>query len=226
VPSADPADGDFLRRLTDSEAKSLEARSRRKSFARGAIIFRDGDPGDEALVLRSGRVKVSSRRRSREVILAVLDPGSLLGEVSAIDGGPRSATVVALEPVEVDVTSFADFREFLEEHPRVASELLRFVVRRLRDASLRQVEFGTVDTLGRLCVSLTQLADRYGHRNGDHVEVDAPINQQELAEWAGMSREAVVKGLRQLRSLGWLTVDGRALTLLDPQAIRRRAGQR
>jgi len=226
VPSADSADGDFLRRLTDSEAKSLEARSRRKSYARGAIIFRAGDPGDDAFVLRKGRVKVSVRRRSREVILAVLDPGSLLGEVSAIDGGSRSATVVALEPVEVDVTSFADFHEFLEEHPRAAGELLQLVVARLRDASLRQVEFGTVDTLGRLCMSLTRLAERYGRPNGDHTEVDAPINQQELAEWAGMSREAVVKGLRQLRSLGWLTVDGRALTLLDAPAIRRRAGQR
>ena len=226
MPSADPADGDFLRRLTDSEAKSLEDRSRRKSFARGAIIFRAGEAGDDALVLRKGRVKVSIRRRNREVILAVLDPGSLLGEVSAIDGGPRSATVVALEPVEVDVTSFADFREFLDENPRVAGELLQLVVTRLRVASLRQVEFGTVDTLGRLCASLTQLADRYGRPNGDQIEVDAPINQQELAEWAGMSREAVVKGLRQLRSLGWLTVEGRALTLLDPAAIRRRAGQR
>jgi len=228
MPSADTADGDFLRRLTDSEAKSLEVRSRRKSFPRGATIFRAGDPGDEALVLRKGRVKVSVRRRSRsrEVILAVLDPGSLLGEVSAIDGGSRSATVVALEPVEVDVTSFADFREFLDENPRVAGELLQLVVARLREASLRQVEFGTVDTLGRLCVSVAQLADRYGRPEGDHVEVEAPINQQELAEWAGMSREAVVKGLRQLRSLGWLSVDGRALTLLDPPAIRRRADQR
>jgi CRP-like cAMP-binding protein len=229
APQAAPVDtseGDFLRRLTPSEAASLKTRSRRQAFARGAVIFRAGDPGDDVLVLRDGRVKVTVRRRSREVILAVLDPGSLLGEVSAIDGGSRSATVVALEPVEVDVTSFADFRAFLDEHPRVEGELLQLVVARLRVASLRQVEFGTVDTLGRLCMSLTQLGERYGRPSGDQVEVDAPINQQELAEWAGMSREAVVKGLRQLRSLGWLTVDGRALTLLNPQAIRRRGGQR
>ena len=226
MPSADSADGDFLRRLTDVEAKASQPAAGGSLFARGAIIFRDGDPGGEALVLRTGRVKVSARRQSREVILAVLDPGSLLGEVNAIDGGPRSATVVALEPVEVDAVSAADFRAFLEEHPRVSGELLQLVIARLRDASLRQVEFGTVDTLGRLCVSLTQLAERYGRPLGDHVEVDTPINQQELAEWAGMSREAVVKGLRQLKSLGWLTVDARVLTLLDPQAIRRRAGQR
>ncbi len=223
---ADTAEGDFLPRLMTSEAERLAALSRRESFARGAVIFRAGEPGDDVLLLRVGRVKVSVRRRSREIILAVLDPGSLLGEVSAIDGGSRSATVAALEHVEVDVTSFADFRKFLDEHPRVAGELLQLVVARLRDTSLRQVEFGTVDTLGRLCMSLTQLAERYGRPLGDHIEVDAPINQQELAEWAGMSREAVVKGLRQLRSLGWLTVDGRALTLLNPPAIRRRGGQR
>ncbi|MGO9149634.1 MAG: helix-turn-helix domain-containing protein [Acidimicrobiales bacterium] len=72
---------------------------------------------------------------------------------------------------------------------------------------------------------------RVGRRGDDvrgpvAVEVDAPINQQEVAKWAGMSREAVAKGRRQLRGLGWLTVDARVLTLLDPQAIRRRAGQR
>jgi CRP-like cAMP-binding protein len=70
VPSADSAEGDFLRRLTDPEAKSLEARSRRKSFTKGAIIFREGDPGGEALVLRVGRAaaaKSSWRFSTREV---------------------------------------------------------------------------------------------------------------------------------------------------------------
>lgn len=177
-------------------------------------------------MLASGRVKVSARRHGREVILAVLDPGSLLGEVSTLDGGPRSATVVALEPVEVDVADAADFRQFLADHPRVAGELLQLVVARLRDTSLRQVEFGTADTLGRICASLIQLADRYGRDRGDHVELDAPISQQELAGMAGMSREAAVKGLRQLRNLGWLSVDARVLVLLDPESIRRRGAQR
>ena len=187
VPSAESAEGDFLRRLTDAEAKSLETRSRRKSFARGAIIFRDGDPGGEALVLRAGRVKVSARRHSREVILAVLDPGSLLGEVSAIDGGPRSATVVALEPVEVDAVSVAHFHGSSMSTPAWPASFCSWSSPG-SGPSPRQVEFGTIDMLGRLCGSLTQLAERYGRPLGDHVEVDAPINQQELAEWAGMSR--------------------------------------
>ena len=109
MPSADSAEGDFLRRLTDAEAKSLEVRSRRKSYPKGAIIFREGDPGGEASSSAPARVQVSARRRSREVIPAVLDPGSLLGEMSAVDGRSRSATVVALEPVEVTSRAMPTF---------------------------------------------------------------------------------------------------------------------
>jgi len=216
----------FLRRLTDEEALSLQNRSRRRGYPRGAILFRQGDAGDEVFILRAGRVKVCARRASREVILAVLDAGALLGELSAVDGSARSATVVALEAVEVDVTSHAEFSELLEEYPRVATELLRLVAVRLRDTSLRQLEFGTMDTLGRLCASVTELAARYGEETGGETEIIVPFHQGELASWSGMSREAVVKGFRQLRGLGWLSIEGRTLLLHDPVAIRRRANSR
>ncbi len=217
--------GSFLSRLTDAEASSLERRSRRRSYERGATLFREGDAADEVFVVRTGRVKVCSRRAGREVILAVLDEGALLGELSAVDGVPRSATVVALEPVEVEVTTHGEFNELLEEHPRLATELLRLVAARLRDASVRQLEFGTMDTLARLCATLIELADRYGQEQADLTEVTAPFHQGEIAAWSGMSREAVVKGFRQLRSLGWLTIEGRTLTLHDVAAIRRRASR-
>jgi CRP-like cAMP-binding protein len=224
MPGQERQDGHkFLGRLSVEEASSLERMSRRRKFPRGSVLFRQNEPGEEILVLRSGRVKVCARRGNREVILAVLDAGALLGELSAVDGAPRSATAVALEPVEVDVTSYEDFARLLEEHPRLGTELLRLVAGRLRDTSVRQLEFGTMDTLGRLCAGLTELAARYGQENDDGTEVSAPFHQGEIASWSGMSREAVVKGFRQLRSLGWLTVDGRTITLLDPAAIRGRA---
>lgn len=188
-------------------------------------MFRQGDKGGEVLVLRAGRVKVCARRANREVILAVLDPGALLGELSAVDGGQRSATVVALEPVEVDVTTHEAFAIVLDEYPRIGTELLRLVAARLRDASFRQLEFGAMDTLARLCVGLTELAERYGQPDGEGTEITAPFHQGEIASWSGMSREALVKGFRQLRSLGWLAVDGKTITLLDPEAIRKRAQQ-
>jgi CRP/FNR family transcriptional regulator, cyclic AMP receptor protein len=223
--SSDLDQRDFLGRLTDEERTDLGRISSRKKVSRGAYLFREGDVTNEVLVIRAGRVKVCGRRANRELIMAVLDAGTILGELSALDGAPRSATVVALEPVEVDVIGHDDFTQFLTEHPRVSGELLRLVADRLRNASARQLEFGTMDTLARLCASLTQLGERYGRSDGGRTEIAAPFNQRELAAWSGMSREALVKGFRQLRALGWLAVNGRTLILLDPAALRRRANQ-
>lgn len=219
-------DHSFLARLTEDERRSVAKRSHRQTFDRGAVLFRQGDSGSDVIVLRSGRVKVSARRAGREVILAVFDAGALLGELGAVDGNVRSATVTALEPVEVDVISHDDFSGLLDERPRIATELLRLVAARLRTTSQRQLEFGTMDALARLCASLSELAARYGIPRDGEIEISTPFHQGELASWSGISREAVVKGFRQLRGLGWLTVDGRKLTLNDPDAIRRRANGR
>jgi CRP/FNR family transcriptional regulator, cyclic AMP receptor protein len=218
-------DHNFLDRLTDDERSSFANRSDRRRFERGSVLFRQGESGDEVFILRSGRVKVSVRRGGREVILAVYDAGALLGELGAVDGNVRSATVTALEEVEVDAVSHDQFTELLETHPRVATELLRLVAGRLRNTSLRQLEFGTMDALARLCASLCELATRYGTVRDGEIEIVTPFHQGELASWSGISREAVVKGFRQLRGLGWLAVDGRTLVLLNPEAIRRRANR-
>lgn len=214
---------DFLSRLTPQEAADLASRSRQRSFARGDVIFSEGEPGDEVVLLTSGRVKVCGRRSGREVIFSVLDAGSMLGELSAIDGSPRSATVIALEPTQIDAVSIDDFREFMLANPRVPMELLKLVVQRFRQSSSRQLEFGTMQTLTRLCGSIAQMSDRYGRTVEGRVEVVMPLSQRELAELTGMSREAMVKGLHQLRSLGWLSVDDRTVVVHDLAAIRRRA---
>lgn len=214
---------EFLRRLTEAEASALKLGSRRRLFSRGDVVFWEGDDAGEVMVLRAGRVKVCGRRSGREVIMSILDPGALLGEVSAVDGSPRSATVIALERVEIDAIPLERFHEFLETHPRVSADLLRLLVARLRQSSDRLLEFGTTDTLTRLCGTLARAAERYGRAVEERVEIAVPLNQQELAEWSGMSREAFVKGLHQLRSVGWLSVEERTIVLLDPAAIRDRA---
>jgi CRP/FNR family cyclic AMP-dependent transcriptional regulator len=225
-----PADGDvdepdvpFLRWLNDEEGADLRPLSQRRAFSRGDVIFNEGDPGEEVIVLRAGRAKVCARRGGREVILSVLDPGSLVGEISAIDGSRRSATVIALEPVEIDVIGLEEFSCFLLSHPRVPLELLRLLASRLRSLSTRQLEFGAASTLTRVCGTITRLAERYGTEVEGRIEIDAPLSQQEMASWSGMSREAFVKGLHQLRSLGWMAVEDHRIVLLDPGAISQRA---
>ena len=99
--------------MSSAEASNLARMAERRHFSRGDILFSEGDEGNEVVVLHSGRVKVCGKRAGREVIFSVLDPGSVLGELSAVDGSPRSATVIALEPTDVAVIGVEDFREYL-----------------------------------------------------------------------------------------------------------------
>jgi CRP/FNR family transcriptional regulator, cyclic AMP receptor protein len=100
---------------------------------------------------------------------------------------------------------------------------MRSVAGRLRDTSRRQVEFGTVDALGRVCGRLAEMMDRYGHPDGRRVNITTPLSQSEMGAWAGLSREAVVKSLAALRALGWISTTGRTITIIDPAAVRARA---
>ena len=176
--------------------------------------------------MRSGKIKVTgSSVDGREVLLDVLGRDEILGELSAVDGGPRSASARALTRAEVIAIPLAPFRAYLEEHPAVTIELLHSIATRLRGASRRQVEFGTLDALGRVCRRLVEMQDRFGADDEQSGALTAPLTQQDLAEWAGLSREAVVKALRALRALGWISVAGRRISVLDPDAIRARARQ-
>jgi CRP/FNR family transcriptional regulator, cyclic AMP receptor protein len=217
------ADG-FLERLTDEARAALEFVSQRREYPVGQVLFSEGDEGREVFVILDGQVKVvASAASGRDVILDVLDADSLLGELSAVDGEPRSAAAVALTPVTVLVVATDRFLAFLEEHGTAATVILQIVVARLRNTSLRQLQFGTSDALGRLCACLLTLHDRFGGNGekADHVTI--PLAQHEIAAMTGLSREAVVKALRALRSLGWIDMRARDLTILDEEAMRARA---
>ncbi|HKY74676.1 MAG TPA: Crp/Fnr family transcriptional regulator, partial [Acidimicrobiia bacterium] len=155
----------------------------------------------------------------------VFEAGALLGELSVLDGKPRSATVTALVPVEVLAVAAGSFNEFLDRNPGVLRRLLVDVIGRLRSRVRHQLEFGAGDALGRVCARLADLADRYGEPDGDAVAVHSPLNQTELAAWTGLSREAVVKALRALRQLEWIDVSGRTFLVKDLERLKGRATQ-
>ena len=219
-------DGDFLAALPVSAAEELRRLGARRRFPAGATLFFEGDPAHEALVLLSGAVKVSvGSTDGKEIVLEVFEAGALLGELSVLDGKPRSATVTALVPVEVLAVAAGSFNEFLDRHPPVLRRLLVDVIGRLRSRVRHQLEFGAGDALGRVCARLADLADRYGEPDGDAVAVRSPLNQTELAAWTGLSREAVVKALRALRQLEWIDVSGRTFLVKDLERLRARATQ-
>jgi CRP/FNR family transcriptional regulator, cyclic AMP receptor protein len=222
---AEVEQGSFLEALEATEAGWLHERGVARRFERGAALFHERQLSDRVMILLEGRVKIASASEDgREAVLAFRGPGEVLGELSAIDGQPRSASVIAVDPVRALVVPAGDFRQFLERTPRATLWLLTRVISRLREADRKRVEFGTSDTIGRVAARLVELAERYGRPAEHGVRIDLPITQEELASWVGSSREGVNKALHTLRGLHWVETERRSLTVLDLEALRRRAG--
>lgn len=214
----------FLDALAPASVEALRALGRERRYAAGERLFNEREPGDAVLVLLAGRVKLSCvTDGGREALLGIRVPGELIGEMSAIDGAPRSATATALEPVEVLSVSGDAFVAYLERTPAVALVLVRMLNRRLRDADLKRIEYLAQDTVGRVCSRLVELGERFGAEGEDGVALDVAITQDDLAGWTGSSREAVIRALRTLRELGWIATGRRSIVLRDLEALRRRA---
>ena len=221
---AEPADQRFMDALADGDAEALRALGRVRRFPVGAALFNEREPGDAVFVLMSGRVKLSCvTEAGREAVLGIREPGELIGEMSAIDDAPRSATATALERVEVLTVGREAFVSFLERTPGVALVLLRMIAPRLRDSDRKRIEYLGQDSVGRVCSRLVELADRFGAPEGDGVHIELAITQEDLAGWTGSSREAVIRALRTLRELGWIETRRRGVTLLQVEQLRRRA---
>ena len=214
----------FLGSLPPQEHRAFVRRARRRRYRGGVTLFRQGAGSEGVVAVLSGRVKISYYTdEGQEIVLAVRGTGELLGEDSAIDGEPLSATGTALGPVEALAVSAEAFTEFLEEHPRVGLILLRTQSRRLREATRWRIAFGSLDTTARVAGRLVDLADQYGQASGSRVRILLPLTQEELAGWVGASREAVSKALRELRARGWIETHRRGVTVLNRNALRLRA---
>jgi CRP/FNR family cyclic AMP-dependent transcriptional regulator len=220
---AQPAAG-FLARLSEDDERALFERGRKRRFEAGATIFHEAEVAGHVVALLSGRAKIATYTEDgKEVMLGVRDPGDLLGEFSALDGKPTSANVVAMEPVEALVLDTASFRAWLEEHPATALLLLETVLARLRDADRKRVEFSAYDTVARVARRLFELAERFGVETDAGVEIRLPMTQDELAAWTGASRVGVSQALKALRERGWIETRRRSITILDMEALKRRA---
>jgi CRP/FNR family cyclic AMP-dependent transcriptional regulator len=203
----------------------LHARGVVRRFAPGDALFHERQVSDRVMLLTEGRVKIaSSSADGRESVLAFRGPGEVLGELSAIDGKPRSAGVTAVDSVVALVIPARTFRAFLERSPQASLWILERVIARLREADRKRAEFGASDTIGRVAARLVELATDYGREQPGGIRTDLPITPEELASWVGSSRDGVTKALQTLRGLGWVETERRAITVLDMEALKKRAG--
>ncbi|GEB53612.1 MULTISPECIES: Crp/Fnr family transcriptional regulator [Streptomyces] len=188
-----------------------------------SVLLRQGDPGTHVLALASGSAVIARRDdRGTRSLLAVRAAGELLGELSLLDGGVRSATVIAAEPCSVHVVPAAEFRQFVAERDLLPL-LLRRAVSRIRESEEVRQELATSPVPVRLASALLRLA--LSARSRPREPVTIRLTQDELAELIGASRNSVVQALAPWREQGWVRVQaGGGLTVIDSGSLRRVVG--
>ena len=202
---------------------ALRGEGRRVHFRRGQALFTEGDLADRVFVIERGWVMITSiAPGGREIVLGLRGPTDVIGDMSALDGAPRSATALAAGEVEATVAPGSALTRALSD-AATAMELLRLLANRLRDADRKRLEFASLDTLGRVAWRLHELAERFGEGTPEGIEVELPLSQEQLASWCGASREATVKALAARRTLGCVSTGRRSVVIHDAEALRRHA---
>lgn len=212
--------------LTEAEIKVLAANVSPRRYAAGRIIFSEGQPGGDLLILHEGTVRVvRAARNGRQQLLCIERAGSSLGEVSVFDSGPYSATAIAGSDVVLLAIRGGYFRSLCESQPRVAAQVIRVLghrLRRLRDL-VEDLSCGTVRD--RLITYLVRLAEQNGSRAGEGIEVNLEENNEELAVRLGTVREIVSRNLGGLHGEGLIRMRRRAIMIPNLEALRGELGQ-
>ena len=211
--------------LPADELATVAAATTRRSYGRGEFVFHEGDPGSELYVVEQGRVKVTvTSLDGDELILATLEPPGVFGELAAIDGGLRSASVQVLAATTLLVLGRDTLLGLLAERPRLADALLRSLgalVRRLSDSAADLV---FLDLQARVAKLLVRLAGDGRRLPGGAVALHLPMSQQDLAAAVGGARQTVNQVLQTLERRGYVERRGREVVVKDLDGLRRRAG--
>lgn len=192
----------------------------------GEFVFREADGHDEpggghVYLVKRGRVKVTiSTPTGRELVLAMKGPGELFGELSAIDGRPRSANAVTMEATEVISVPRETFLDCLEADPAHAIDLLRILAAHIREAGQRTAARVSADTRTRLAQQLIALAEAQDEYEYDHHDNTVlRISQDDLAGWIGATREATARALADLRAAGCVTTGRQRIEIVDRDGL-------
>jgi CRP/FNR family cyclic AMP-dependent transcriptional regulator len=205
--------------LTLSERLALASVIKRQDVPQGTHIFHAGDSGSAFFVVAAGRIKISLTRQGREVVLAELGPGDYFGELSVIDGRPRSADAVATTRTELFELPQEAFFRVLDAHAAIGRKLLVGIGTRLREADKQISTLATVDAAGRIVRALRQLGERHGRREGPHLVFSKAPRQKDIAALAGTTRATTSRLIRQLTQQGLLSFSGQSLIVHENQVV-------
>jgi len=223
---------DFLKKvplfseLDDGELQQLAAVVREHHYKKHTTIVHVDDPGNALYILKSGLVKVTIEdQHGYEMILRILYPTDFFGDMSLLDGMPRSATVTTQEFSDVMTISRDHFLNIIEKSPKILLKMTVVVSQRLRKANELIHSLAFFDVYGKVARTLLNLAQERGRVTEQGTVIDMRLTQQELAELAGMTRETMARTLREFQQAGCIRVESGVISILALDMLRREIRQ-
>lgn len=194
--------------LTRDELDAVASRAVTREFPKNAIVITDGDTSDSLYVIQRGKTKVFLiDENGKEIILNMLGPGEYFGELSLLDGAPRSASVMTLTPCRFTMISKKEFQQRLLENPRIAVALLQRLAARIRTLTENVRDLALRDVYQRVANTLEKLAIE---QDGERI-IPQRITHQEIANMVGASREMVSRIMKDLTRGGYISTEGQQI---------------
>jgi CRP/FNR family cyclic AMP-dependent transcriptional regulator len=207
--TGDAPSGAQLQGIADPFVKKLASLGRVRTYPKNTVFITEGDSSDSVFVVLTGKVKVFiSDAEGHEMILDTQGPGEYVGEM-ALDGNPRSASVMTLEPSTFSVVAREPVREAIRKDPDFALDIIAKIIDRARLATNSVKDLALLDVYGRVARLLLNMSVE---KDGKLV-IPEKLTQQEIAERVGASRDMVSRIFRDLTAGGYVTVENRFITI-------------
>lgn len=212
----------LFERLTSEQVERVERVSRVRRTPRGGIVFAPGEVSEAVYLVLEGRIKLYHiTAEGKQAVLAFIDPSELFGELSVLDGAPREEFAEAIESSQVLGIPVPIFQSLMEDHPDVALGVTKLVGLRRRRVERRLKSLLFRSNRDRLVSLLLELAEKYGRRTPEGVELGLRLSHQELASVIGSTRETVTVTLGDLQQEGALMIRRRRIILQQLERLAR-----
>lgn len=211
----------FFAGVNRPELIALASACQRRPYRRNEVIFHRDDPGEALHIVQTGQVRIELLSpQGEEIVLALFQAGDFFGELSLLDGLPRSATAVATEPTVTLTLTRAEFQRVLERTPPVAQQIIVALSARLRHTDVLLGDAIFLNVQARLAKRLFELSQAPGDTAVPPGPRTVRVTQTELATMVGATRESVNKELHGLQARGLIQVARGRVLILHPESLR------